>query len=38
MTDNIENTLYELEQGFWTGGEEFYRAHLDGLCLTVSPS
>jgi hypothetical protein len=37
MTDNIENTLYELEQGFWTGGEEFYRAHLDGLRLTVFP-
>jgi hypothetical protein len=36
MTDNIENTRYELEQGFRTG-EEFYRAHLDGLCLTVFP-
>ena len=37
MTDSIEDTLYALEEGFWTGGGDFYRAHLDGLCLTVFP-
>lgn len=37
MTESIEDMLYELEQGFWTGGGDFYRAHLDGLCLTVFP-
>ena len=35
--DTIEDKLYELEQGFWTGGEDFYRAHLDDMCLTVFP-
>ena len=31
----IEDTLYEIEHGFWTGGAEYYQAHLDALCLTV---
>lgn len=37
MTDSIEDALYALEQGFWAGGGDFYREHLDGLCLTVFP-
>ncbi len=36
-TETIEDKLYALAQGFWTGGEDFYRAHLDDLCLTVFP-
>jgi uncharacterized protein YchJ len=35
--ETIENKLYELEQGFWTGGEDFYRTHLDDWCLTAFP-
>jgi uncharacterized protein YchJ len=36
-TETIEDKLYELEQGFWTGGSDFYRKHLDDMCLTVFP-
>ena len=36
-TETIEDELYALEQGFWTGGGDFYRAHLDDRCLTVFP-
>jgi uncharacterized protein YbaA (DUF1428 family) len=32
---SIEDTLYDLEKGFWTGGAEYYRRHLDAHCLTV---
>ena len=35
--ETIEDKLYALEQGFWTGGGDFYRAHLDDMCLTVFP-
>jgi len=36
-TETIEDKLYELEQGFWTGGGDFYRTHLDDMCLAVFP-
>ena len=32
---SIEDTLYEIEKGFWTGGADHYRKHLDARCLTV---
>lgn len=30
-----EQELMALERGFWTGGADFYRAHLDDSCLVV---
>ena len=33
----LEDTIYELERGFWTGGADFYRAHADDSCLVVFP-
>jgi hypothetical protein len=31
----ISDDLLKLERGFWTGDAEYYRQHLDDLCLTV---
>ena len=29
----VEDELFELERGFWGGGEDYYRAHVDRQCL-----
>lgn len=29
----IEDELFELEQGFWGGGEDYFREHTDRQCL-----
>ena len=34
---SIEDALCEIERGFWTGGGNFYRTHLDDRRLTVFP-
>lgn len=34
----LEDTIYELERGFWTGGPDFYRANADDSCLVVFPA
>jgi hypothetical protein len=31
----LEQQLLTLEKQFWTGGAEFYRAHLDDRCLVA---
>ena len=33
----LQDTIYELERGFWTGGADYYRAHGDDSCLVVFP-
>ena len=35
---DVETELWALEEGFWTGGTEFYRHHLAGECLMVFPA
>jgi hypothetical protein len=32
---SIKDDLLELERGFWTGGADYYRQHLDDVCLTA---
>ena len=32
---DIDKDLLELEKGFWTGGPDHYRKHLDETCLVV---
>ncbi len=29
----LQNELLEIERGFWTGGPEYYRTHVDEICL-----
>lgn len=31
----LEQDLMKLEEGFWTGGEDYYRDHLDDECLVA---
>jgi hypothetical protein len=31
----IKDELLELERGFWTGDANYYRQHLDGVCVTA---
>jgi hypothetical protein len=33
----LERELTEIEQGFWTGGEDYFSAHLDEKCLLAFP-
>ena len=33
----IEDELHDIESGFWTKGEDYYRAHLDEQCLISFP-
>jgi hypothetical protein len=33
----ISKELMEVEKGFWTGGEDYYKAHLDKECLVAFP-
>jgi hypothetical protein len=32
---SLEDDLYAMEQGFWTAGADYYRAHLDARCLVA---
>jgi len=36
MSD-LQDTIYELERGFWTGDADYYRAHGDETCLVIFP-
>ena len=31
----LKDEITELEKGFWTGGPDYYRAHVDESCLVV---
>lgn len=33
----LQEVIYELERGFWTGGADFYRENADDFCLVVFP-
>jgi hypothetical protein len=33
----LKDELTEIERGFWTGGEDYFRAHLDDECLIAFP-
>ena len=33
----LENQLYDLEQGFWLKGEEYFLKHVDDQCLLAFP-
>ena len=33
QSDALGDELLALERGFWTGGPDFYRAHVDDECL-----
>ena len=30
--------LFEIEKGFWTGGEDYFLAHVDDQCLLAFPT
>ena len=34
---NDTDELFEIEQGFWLEGEDFFRDHLDSECLLAFP-
>jgi hypothetical protein len=34
----LKDDLFELEQGFWTGGETYFLKHVDEKCLLVFPT
>ena len=34
----LQDELFAIEEGFWTGGEEHFRAHVDDQCLLVFPT
>jgi hypothetical protein len=34
---NLEDQLFQVEQGFWTGGKEEFLANLDARCLLAFP-
>jgi len=33
----LKDELTEIERGFWTGGEDYFLAHLDEKCLLAFP-
>jgi hypothetical protein len=33
----LKDELFAIEEGFWTGGEDYFRAHLDDDCLVAFP-
>lgn len=33
----LKNELTRIERGFWTGDEDYFRAHLDDQCLLAFP-
>lgn len=33
----LKDELFTIEEGFWTGGEEYFRANLDDDCLIAFP-
>ena len=33
----LKEQLFEIEEGFWTGDEDYFRAHLDDDCLFAFP-
>lgn len=33
----LENELFDIEQGFWLAGEEYFRDHVDARCLLAFP-
>ena len=33
----LRDELFAIEEGFWTGGEDYFRAHLDDDCLLAFP-
>jgi len=33
----LRDDLFAIEEGFWTGGEDYFRAHLDDGCLIAFP-
>ena len=34
---NLEDELFDIEQGFWLSGEEHFTRHLDDQCLLAFP-
>lgn len=33
----LEEELYDIEQGFWLAGKDYFLSHVDGQCLLAFP-
>jgi hypothetical protein len=38
METSLEAELFAIEEGFWTGAEDYFRAHVDAHCLLAFPT